>query len=214
VYFRKGRPLVANGLVKACLDVVRCVVDGFPRAGLEALLDSDYLGAVPPRLARVLRRTGFVAEAARPLADCVAHRVAALAEEAGDARVPPERRRRAAERRARLAGDGARLVTLVETLRGLDGARTPAGHVRALGRVLRDLGFRPVPRVAVLPATVRRDVRALAGLAEALDPLAGLARNPGIAPIPLAGLLRLLVAVLEPLQVQDPAERPGSVRAL
>src|SRR5206468_1316016 len=132
VYFRKGRPLVANGLVKACLDVVRCVVDGFPRARLEALLDSDYLGAAPPRLARVLRRTGFVAEAARPLADCVAHRVAALAEEAGDARVPPERRRRAAERRARLAGDGARLVTLVETLRGLDGARTPAGHVRAL----------------------------------------------------------------------------------
>src|SRR5439155_352500 len=83
------------------------------------------------------------AEAARPLADCVAHRVAALAEEAGDASVPPERRRRATERRARLASDGARLVRLVETLRGLDGARTPAGHVRALGRVLRDLGLRP-----------------------------------------------------------------------
>src|SRR5207248_143575 len=99
----------------------------------------------------------FVAEAARPLADCVAHRVAALAEEAGDARVPPERRRRAAERRARLAGDGARLVTLVETLRGLDGARTPAGHVRALGRVLRDLRLRPVPRGALRPAPPRRE---------------------------------------------------------
>ncbi|HUE29350.1 MAG TPA: hypothetical protein VMR79_00665, partial [Verrucomicrobiae bacterium] len=96
VYFRKGRPLLANGLVKACLDVVRCVVEGFPRARLEALLDSDYLGAAPPRLARTLRRTGFVAEAARPLADCIAHRLAALAEEAGDPRLPAERHERAA----------------------------------------------------------------------------------------------------------------------
>src|SRR5207248_2309265 len=132
----------------------------------------------------------FVAEAARPLADCVAHRVAALAEEAGDARVPPERRRRAAERRARLAGDGARLVRLVETLRGLDGARTPAGHVRALGRVLRDLGLRPVPRGALLPATTPRDVRAGERLEEALDQLAGLGRALGMAPLPLGGLFR------------------------
>ena len=214
VYFRKGRPLLGSGLVRACLDVVRCVTDGFPRARLEALLDSDYLGAAKPRLARVLRHLGFVAEAARPLADCLAHRLAALAEEAGDTRVPAERRQRAAARRARLEGDGARLVALVETLRGLDGPRTPAGHVRALRRVLRDLGFRPVPRGALVPATVRRDVRALEGLEEALDQLAGLARTLGMAPIPLAGLLRLLVAVLEPLQVEDPAERTGSVRAL
>src|SRR5207253_2889050 len=135
VYFRKGRPLLGSGLVRACLDVVRCVTDGFPRARLE-------------------------------------------------------------------------------TLRGLDGPRTPAGHVRALRRVLRDLGFRPVPRGALVPATVRRDVRALEGLEEALDQVAGLARTLGMAPIPLAGLLRLLVAVLEPLQVEDPAERTGSVRAL
>src|SRR5439155_1521684 len=204
---RAGR----SGSLAAAL---RCVVDGFPRARLEALLDSDYLGAAPPRLARVLRRTGFVAEAARPLADCVAHRVAALAEEAGDARVPPERRRRAAERRARLAGDGARLVTLVETLRGLDGARTPAGHVRALGRVLRDLRLRPVPRGALLPATTRRDVRARERLEEALDQLAGLARALGMAPLALGDFLRLLLAALEPLQVEDAAARTGSVRAL
>src|SRR5207244_441151 len=214
VYLRHGGPVASHGLVKACLDVVRCVVDGFPRARLEALLDSDYLGAAPPRLARVLRRTGFVAEAARPLADCVAHRVAALAEEAGDARVPPERRRRAAERRAHLAGDGARLVTLVETLRGLDGARTPAGHVRALGRVLRDLRLRPVPRGALLPATTRRDVRARERLEEALDQLAGLARALGMAPLALGDFLRLLLAALEPLQVEDAAARTGSVRAL
>src|SRR5207245_2521859 len=135
-------------------------------------------------------------------------------EEAGDARVPPERRRRAAERRARLAGDGARLATLVETLRGLDGARTPAGHVRALGRVLRDLRLRPVPRGALLPATTRRDVRARERLEEALDQLAGLARALGMAPLALGDFLRLLLAALEPLQVEDAAERTGSVRAL
>src|SRR5207247_380051 len=80
---------------------------------------------------RAVGHRGFVAEPARPLADCLAHRLAALAEEAGDTRVPAERRQRAAARRARLEGDGARLVALVETLRGLDGPRTPAGHVRA-----------------------------------------------------------------------------------
>src|SRR6266404_120908 len=159
VYFRKGRPLLANGLVKACLDVVRCVVEGFPRARLEALLDSAYLAAVPPRLARTLRRTGFVAEAARPLADCVAHRLAALAEEAGDVRLAAERRERAAARRARLAEDGARLLAAVETLRGLEGPRTPAGHVRALRRALRALGLRPVPRGALVPATTRPSAR-------------------------------------------------------
>ena len=214
VYFRKGRPLLANGLVKACLDVVRCVVEGFPRARLEALLDSDYLGAVPPRLARTLRRTGFVAEAARPLADCVAHRLAALAEEGGDVRLPAERRERAAARRARLAEDGARLLAVVETLRGLEGPRTPAGHVRALRRALRALGLRPVPRGALVPATTRRDVRARERLEEALDQLAGLARALGMAAMPLGGFLRLLLAALEPLQVEDAAERTGSVRAL
>src|SRR5204863_323576 len=67
VYFRKGRPLLANGLVKACLDVVRCVVEGFPRARLEALLDSDYLGAAPPRLARTgARHGGHAARRAPP----------------------------------------------------------------------------------------------------------------------------------------------------
>ncbi len=214
VYFRKGRPLLANGLVKACLDVVRCVVEGFPRARLEALLDSDYLGAVPPRLARTLRRTGFVAEAARPLADCVAHRLAALAEEAGDVRLPAERRERAAARRARLAEDGARLLAVVETLRGLEGSRTPDGHVRALRRALRALGLRPVPRGALVPATTRRDVRARERLEEALDQLAGLARALGMAAMPLGELLRLLLAALEPLQIEDAAERTGSVRAL
>jgi len=214
VYFRKGRPLLANGLVKACLDVVRCVVEGFPRARLEALLDSDYLGAVPPRLARTLRRTGFVAEAARPLADCVAHRLAALAEEAGDVCLPAERRERAAARRARLAEDGARLLAVVETLRGLEGSRTPAGHVRALRRALRALGLRPVPRGALVPATTRRDVRARERLEEALDQLAGLARALGMAAMPLGELLRLLLAALEPLQIEDAAERTGSVRAL
>jgi hypothetical protein len=71
VYFRKGKPLVANGLVKACLNVLRCVAEGFPRARLEAILDTDYLPAAPRRLVRLLRDVGFVAETARPLAACV-----------------------------------------------------------------------------------------------------------------------------------------------
>jgi len=129
-------------------------------------------------------------------------------------RLPAERRARAAARRARLAEDGARLLAVVETLHGLDGPRTPAGHVRALRRALRALGLRPVPRGALVPATTRRDVRARECLEEALDQLAGLARALGMAAMPLGALLRLLLAALEPLQVEDAAERTGSVRAL
>jgi len=208
VYFRKGRPLLANGLVKACLDVVRCVTDGFPRARLEALVDSDYLGAPRPRLARVLRRVGYVAEAARPLADCLAHHAAALAvaAEAGD--------EHAASRATSLGRDGARLLDLMGTLRGLDGRRTVARHVRALQRTLRRLRVRPVPGAPVLPPSARRDARAWERFQETLAFLGGLADELRLGAMPLDDFLRLLVAVLEPLEVEDAAEPAGSVRAL
>src|SRR5204862_468202 len=67
---------------------------------------------------------------------------------------------------------------------------------------------------ALLPATTRRDVRARERLEEALDQLAGLGRALGMAPLPLGAFLRILLAALEPLQVEDAAERTGSVRAL
>src|SRR5439155_26402655 len=44
--------------------------------------------------------------------------------------------------------------------------------------------------------------------------VAGLAGALRMAAMPLGELLRLLLAVLEPLQVEDAAERTGSVRAL
>src|SRR5207247_2491485 len=44
--------------------------------------------------------------------------------------------------------------------------------------------------------------------------LAGLGRALGMAPLPLGEFLRILLAALEPLQVEDAAERTGSVRAL
>src|SRR5262249_59128536 len=78
VYFRKGKPLLANRLVNACLNVVRCVLEGFPRARLESLLDADHFAAVPHGLGRVLRRAGFVAETARPLAGGIAPRAGTL----------------------------------------------------------------------------------------------------------------------------------------
>src|SRR5207245_11572176 len=145
---------------------------------------------------------GVVAAAGGPLADCVPHRLTGLAEEAGDVRLPAERRARAAARRTRLAEDGARLLAVVETLRGLDGPRAPAGHVRALRRALRALGLRPVPRGALVPATTRRDVRARERLEEALDQLAGLARALGMAAMALGRFLPPLPAAPAPLQAE------------
>src|SRR6185503_7415772 len=155
VYFRKGKPLLANGLVKACLNVVRCVVDGFPRARLEAVLDSDYLAAAPGRLVRTLRAVGFVAEGARPLAECIEHRWAALAAEAADAKTE-ERRAAIAREQERLAAARPELARLLETLRQLDGQRTPSGHVRALRRTLRALRLRRTPRGDDVPMAARR----------------------------------------------------------
>jgi hypothetical protein len=214
VYFRKGKPLLANGLVKSCLNVLRCAGEGFPRARLEGLLDTDYLTAGRPRLVRALRRAGFASEAARPLADCLAHRGAALAATASDAAQPPERRARAAEDAGRLARDGEELLALVGTVAALDRRRTVAAHVRALRATLRRLGLRVVPGGADVGPAVRRDVLAWERLDETLGLLAGLAAALAIEPLALREFLGLLLAALEPLEVEDPAERSGSVRAL
>jgi RecB family exonuclease len=211
VYFRKGKPLVANGLVKACLNALRCVAEGFPRARLEAVLDTDYLAAAPRGLVRTLRRVGYVAETARPLAECVTHRRAALSAVAA---ADPERRRAAEAEGARLEAAGTRLLGLIDTLRGLEGRRTVTGHVRTLRRTLRRLKLRPLPRDEVVPAAARRDARAFERFEETLATLAGVCRTLGMEPMPLADFIRLLVAALEPLEVEDPAERAGSVRAL
>jgi hypothetical protein len=209
VYFRKGKPLVANGLVKACLNVLRCVIEGFPRTRLEAVLDTDYLRAPPRGLVRVLREVGFVAETARPLAECIAHRLDRLAVEAAD----PEHAVRAAREGARLAAAAAPLVALLATLRALDARRTPAGHVGVLRRALRRLGLRSVPAGPDPPPTARRDARAWERLEQTLGLLAGITGTLAVEPMPLADFLRLLLATLEPLEVEDPAERAG-VRAL
>src|SRR6202040_1587240 len=87
VHFRKGRPMVASGLVRTCMNVLRCAAEGVPRGRLASLLETDYLHAGGPRLARQLAKTGFVAETARPLAECVAHEVGRLALRADDERL-------------------------------------------------------------------------------------------------------------------------------
>jgi hypothetical protein len=214
VYFRKGKPLLANGLVKSCLNVLRCASEGFLRARLEGVLDSDYFTAGRPRLVRALRRAGFVAQAARPLADCLAHRAATLTATAADASQPAERRTRAAEEAGRLARDGDALLAVVETVAALDRRRSVAGHVRVMRTTLRRLGLRVVPRDADLGPTARRDVRAWERLDETLGLLAGLAGALGVEPLGLHDFLGLLLAALEPLEVEDPAERSGSIRAL
>jgi ATP-dependent helicase/nuclease subunit B len=198
VHFRKGKPLVANGLVKACLNVLRCVAEGFPRARLEALLDTDYLAAAPRRLVRTLREVGFVAETARPLSACVAHRVGS---------VP-------ATRRETLAAAGRELDALVALLRGLDGRRSVAAHVEAFRRALRRLRVRPVPRDDVAPRAARRDARAWERFERTLVELAGLGDALRLGTMPLDAFVRLLVAALEPLEVDDASTRAGSVRAL
>jgi RecB family exonuclease len=204
VYFRKGRPLLATGLVKACLNVVRCVTEGFPRRRLEALLDSDYFGVGGPRLVGALRDAGFVSERARPLAECIAH-ATTLLELRGDA---------VEQRRAALEDAGAAIEGVMAIVRPLAGRRHVGAHVAALRRALRRLRLRPVGGEAVLPAAVRRDARAAVGFEETLNGIAGIGRALSMAPLDLDAFLGLLLAALEGRQVEDPAEHAGSVRAL
>jgi ATP-dependent helicase/DNAse subunit B len=103
---------------------------------------------------------------------------------------------------------------VIETLRGLDRPRTIAGHVAAFRRTLRALGLRPVPRGAQVPASAWRDARAWERLDETLRVLAGVGTRLAAGRVALARFVGLLVAALEPLEVEDPAERSGSVRAL
>jgi RecB family exonuclease len=190
VYFRKGKPLIANGLVRACLDVLRCVVERFPRRRLESLLDADWFARVPRAHVHTLRKVGFVAEDARPLAECVARDPSAA------------------------GGRAAELVALVDELRALDAPRTVAGHAGAFRRALRRLGVRPVPAGDAPPLTAARDARAWELFQATVETVAGVTRALGGRPVTLAEFLRLLVVALEPLEVEDPAQRTGSVRAL
>jgi len=127
VFFRKGQPLLANGLVKACLNVLRCVSEGFPRERLEALLASDYFAAGRPRLQRALRTSGFVADDARPFAACLAHALARL-ERAAAGEERPERRDERMRRHAELARDGRGARKNSDDARALEGQRTAVGH--------------------------------------------------------------------------------------
>ena len=189
VHFRRGMPLLATGIAKLVLNLLRCVAEGFPRHRLEALLDSEYLRAGPPGLLRALRDSGFVAEHVRPLAECLAH-----------ARV-----------RAEWA---APLQATTGLLATLDGSRSVPAHVAMLRRVLRTLHFRPVPGGDAPPRVARRDALAWAKLDETLTSLGSLTRALTVGRVPLAELVRLLVAALETQEVDDAGEPAGSVRAL
>lgn len=212
VYFRKGRPLLASGVVGACLDVIRCVTDGFPRVKLGALLDSDYFRAGGPGQSRLLSQVGFVSERARPLAQCLEHEDARLAQRtAGET---PEQRSATERLRTGRARDGARLVAVVELLRGLDRRRSFAAHVAALRGTLRRLKFTPVGPADLSPVAARRDALAWGRLDETLEQLAGLTRTMGVAALSLDEFRRVLLAALEDLEIEDLSDRAGGVRAL
>ncbi len=191
VHFRRGTPLLGCGVVKTTMHVLRAAAEGLPRRRLEALLDSDYLRAGPPELTRVLRRTGFVAEHARPLAECLAH----------GPEVPP-------------AASRDRLLAVVGVVRDLDRPRTVAGHARALRSTLARLGVRPVRTEGLPAATIRRDGQAWAGFEDTLITLGGIAGAVGIGRIPLAEFVPLLLAALETRQLEEQTTAVGSVRAL
>jgi superfamily I DNA/RNA helicase len=87
-------------------------------------------------------------------------------------------------------------------------------HVRTLRRTLRSLGIRPTPAGAEVGPAARRDARAWERLDGTLGVLVGLARALAMEPVALADFVGLLLAALEPLEVEDPAERSASVRAL
>ena len=189
VHFRRGMPLVATGIAKLVLNLLRCVAEGFPRHRLEALLDSEYLRAGAPGMLRALRESGFVAETVRPLADCLTH----------------------AEVRADWA---APLQATTRLLASLDASRGVPAHVQTLRRVLRTLRFRPVPTADAPPRLARRDALAWEALDETLTSLGSLARALDVGRVPLAELVRLLVAALETQQIDDAGDPTGSVRAL
>lgn len=212
VYFRKGRPLVASGVVGACLDVLRCVTDSFPRPRLAAVLESDYFRRGSGSLAGVLGRVGFVSEHARSLAECFAHEDARLALRAST-QTGPERAAIDAKR-ARLAEQGRRLAAAVDALRPLEGRRPFAAHVRLLRRTLRRLGFRPVAPDDLSPVAARRDALASAALEETLQALAGLTKTMRLGAITLGEFTEMLVASLEGLEIEDQSQRAGGVRAL
>jgi hypothetical protein len=192
IQLRRGRPVLASGVVRTCLGLLRCVADGMPRERLAALLESDYFGAAEPTLARSLARVGFVAERVRPLADCLVH-----------------------GKGPRLPGPAAaRLERFVDALRPLDGRREVAAHVRELRRALRRLRLRPVAGGVPVAAAAGRDARAWERFEETLVLLAGLADELALAPVPLVEFWRLLVAVLERQEIVDAGPRGGAVAAL
>ncbi len=214
VRFQKGRPLVASGLVKTCLNVLRAAVEGVPRGRLASILETDYLGVHGARLARTLARSGFVAETARPLAECLNHQRARLARDAEAAHLSPARRAVAARRRARLDAHAARLLAVVGTLRALDAPRGVAAHVRELRAALKALRVRVAGPDPLVVAAARRDGRAWERFQETLAVLGGLADALDLGAVPLADFVRLLTATLEPQEVDDGASRAGGVRAL
>ena len=187
VYFRKGQPLLANALVKSCLNILACVADGFPRARLESLLDTDYLRAGGPRLIGTLRRVGFVSERARPLTECASHLGDALPED---------------------------IVSLMSVLRELDATRRVPAHVRALDAVLRRLRLRVDLPGAPSPTAARRDTLANERLLDTLSGLAEVTDALGVPAVPLQEFLALLLAALEPQEIADSTGQTESVYAL
>ena len=150
--------MLTSGLVRACLNVLRCVAEGFPQGRFAALLDTDYFRAGGPSLARTLREVGFVAESARPLAECVAATAARATDD------PAAR----ASGRATLAARGEECARVMAVLRPLEGRRTVAAHVRTFRRALGALGLRPVLQDDRALTAARRDVRARVRFEETL----------------------------------------------
>jgi ATP-dependent helicase/nuclease subunit B len=127
----------------------------------------------------------------------------------------PADRRESARRQADALIDAGRALAELQTVLGrLDRRRTIGGHVDALRRTLHRLRLRPVLAGDDTTMAARRDSRAWERLQQTLATLGGLARELALAPVALPEFLRLVLAALEPQEVEDRAERAGSVRAL
>src|SRR5262249_37086251 len=153
---------------------------------LAAMLDTDYFRAGRPGLARLLRGVGFVAETARPLAECVAAAATRISDDSSGA----------ASRSATLAARGVECARVMAILRPLDRRRTVAAHVRGFRRALKALGLRSVLPDDRALAAARADVQAQARFEETLAALAALTPAMGTEPISLDDFIRLVVAAL------------------
>lgn len=185
---RDGRSLMGSAAARLAIDVLRVVIGGYRREGLERLLGSSQIAAAAQRYRDLPARCGYLDDATRPLAECIA---GYSLREGGEGAIPRQAPQAFAE--------------LIATLRLLAPSATAADHARRLQQVLAQLGFaRAAGRGGIAGAA---ETRAQAQLADLLAELGRSARLLGARdPITLAEFIELMAGAM----ARTPRENAGA----